>query len=221
MTTEEEVRLMNHLNGRLARIAPIVVLALQTGMRRGEILSMKWAHVNLSASVNQLEVNGERHEIPPDAVLIPQSKSGRSRVAPLSMVARQTLLSLEIGVCADYVFSSVVTGLRVTHLKRAFKRACLDARITDLTSHYLRRTWATRAAQAGVDAFTIRDVLGHANVRMTNDYAHSTTSSQRRAVEAVGGLRLPLQQNYSKSPGGEAKGSRAEDVSPLLLLFSW
>ena len=54
----------------------------------------------------------------------------------------------------DYVCRSIRTGAQIAEIKRGFKRACYDAGIEDFTFHDLRHTWATRAAQAGADAFT-------------------------------------------------------------------
>lgn len=71
----------------------------------------------------------------------------------------------------------------------------MDAGIEDLTFHDLRHTFASRLREAGVDAITRRDLLGHSTVQMSDDYTHSSTESRLRAVESIADYR---KQDYSK-----------------------
>ena len=78
---------------------------------------------------------------------------------------------------------------------KSFAAACDDAGIEDLTFHDLRHTFASRLKEAGVDAITRRDLLGHSTVQMSDDYTHSSAESRLRAVESIADHR---KQDYSK-----------------------
>src|SRR5262249_16560414 len=81
LTAEEEKRLMAELTGRRAYLKPIVVLAVKTGMRRGEILSLEWKNVDLMRGL----------------IYVTNTKSGRDRVIPLNQAARCAFESLKNG----------------------------------------------------------------------------------------------------------------------------
>jgi integrase len=85
-----------------------------------------------------------------------------------------------------FVFTSARTGVNLTEVKRAFKRACREAEIENLRFHDLRHTVATRL-KTRVDAFTLRDLLGHATIRMTGDYTHATPEDLQEAVSLLDG----------------------------------
>lgn len=88
---------------------------------------------------------------------------------------------------SEYIFVNPRTGKRLTDIKNAFVSACEDAGIEDFHFHDLRHTAATRMADAGVDAFTIAEILGHATLHMTKQYTHALDQNKRRAVESLDG----------------------------------
>jgi len=187
LTYEEEERLMNALTGRRAHVRPVVVIALNTGMRRGEILAMRWEHVNFGALAVFLSVRGKEIEIKPNHLLVPDSKSGKPRLIPMNNEVRGELLRLKQDAGGDgFVFTSARTGVNLTEVKRAFKSACREAGIENLRFHDLRHTVATRL-KTRVDAFTLRDLLGHATIRMTGDYTHATPEDLQEAVSLLDG----------------------------------
>lgn len=184
---EEEGRLMEALTGRRAHVRPVVVVALNTGMRRGEILAMRWEHVNFGALAVFLSVRGKEIEIKPNHLLVPDSKSGKPRLIPTNKEVRGELLRLKQDAGGDgFVFTSARTGVNLTEVKRAFKSACREAGIENLRFHDLRHTVATRL-KTRVDAFTLRDLLGHATIRMTGDYTHATPEGLQEAVSLLDG----------------------------------
>jgi integrase len=158
LIAEEEKRLMAALTGRRAYLKPIVLLAINTGMRRGEILGLEWKNVDLSRGL----------------IYVTNTKSGKDRVIPLNQDARSALESLKrVG---PRVFN-------VDWIKVAWASALTDARIDDFRFHDLRHTAATRLADAGTDAFTIAAILGHSTIQMSARYTHATDERKRRAVE--------------------------------------
>ena len=70
-------------------------------------------------------------------------------------------------------------------MKHGFASACQDAKVDDFHFHDLRHTFGTRLGEKGVDAFTIAQLMGHADLRMTARYTHATNKNLRRAVQSL------------------------------------
>src|SRR5262249_46342844 len=128
----------------------IVIAALNTGMRLGEILSLTWSNVNLENGF--IVITAEK------------SKSGRLRRIPINSVLRAVLVALP--KTHELVFPSPATGgawySSSNPLKTAFRAACRRAKITGLRFHDLRHTFASRLVQAGVSLVDVSKLLGHA-----------------------------------------------------------
>lgn len=201
MSLEEEEKLFaKGLVGLRERLRPVVTLGIHLGTRLGELKAIKRDEINLGLEslFVKLRSKGQdlKVEIRPNHVLIPKSKNGKPRTIPLSSVARDTFVELLANEStSDYVFVNPDTGRPFTDIGRLFGKACEDAGIEDLTFHDLRHTFASRLREAGVDAITRRDLLGHSTVEMSDDYTHSSTESRVRAVESIADYR---KQDYSK-----------------------
>ena len=85
----------------------------------------------------------------------------------------------------EYVFVSPKTGTRYKDIKHSFRKACELAGIEGLVWHDLRATFGTRLGEAGFDAFTIAQLMGHSDVRTTQRYVRATELNKRAAVEAA------------------------------------
>ncbi|HYP29986.1 MAG TPA: site-specific integrase [Blastocatellia bacterium] len=156
----------------------MILLALNTGMRRGEILSLRWAQVDFG--------RGQIH--------LTRTESGRERSIPINQAVRDLLFNLEHH-CSGFVFASERTGRALTHCKRGFATPCRMAGIEDLPFHDLRHTAATRMAEMGAEPSTIKEILGHSDLRMTDRYTHAV---ERRKVEALERIAC-----YSKEQSAE------------------
>ena len=187
LTLEEERRLFAAgLTGRREHLREITLLALLTGMRRGELLRLKWEHLNTGETSLMFTIMGEKHELRPGWLLIEQSKNGKPRSIPMSRKVKSLLESLsDDATNTEYVFRSIRTGLNISEIMRGFTSACTQAGIDNLTFHDLRHTWSTRAADCGVIHAVRRDILGHSPVTMTDDYTQSTPEARERAMELV------------------------------------
>ncbi len=163
LSDDEESRLLAELDDCLW-VKNIVIFALHTGMRRGEIFNLQWFDVDLERNV----------------LRIPQSKSGKPRFVPVNPVVRELLEGLPKS--SGYVFPSPRTGGRISDVKGQFCPAVDRAKIIDFRFHDLRHTAATRMIEAGADIVTVKEILGHADIRMTARYAHATTEARQRAV---------------------------------------
>lgn len=166
---EEEVRLMNALDARYPHVKSIVLVALNTGMRRGEILGMRWDEVDFVRNV----------------FCVRRTKSGKSRFLPMNSIVRQLMLERRAQhPGAEFVFGGP-NGRAILDIKHGFGSVLKRAGITDFRFHDLRHTAATRMAEAGVDIRTIAEFLGHATIQMTMRYAHATDDAKRRAASAL------------------------------------
>ena len=131
-------------------VARIIRFALATGMRRGEILSMQWRHVDVSRRL----------------LAIPITKNGRSRTIPLSMQAISALPECDPN--AKYVFP-----IKANALQLAFVRITRRATITDLRFHDLRHEAISRFFELGLTTPEVASLSGHRDLTMLFRYAHA------------------------------------------------
>jgi integrase len=179
LSGEEEARL---LQGCAPWLHDLVMFALHTGMRMGEILALTWRGVDFSRRT----------------VMVVRSKNGERRTIPVNdtvlSVLRQknTVRSLR----TELVFCShVFTAMESGHLRRAFRLALGKAGIDDFHFHDLRHTFATRLVQAGVDLYKVQRLLGHKSPIMTQRYAHHYPESLRDGVEILDQVGTHLVQS--------------------------
>ena len=131
---------------------PVVLFAIETGMRRGEILSLCWQHVHLD----------KRY------VHLPDTKNGDSRDVPLSPQAMELLRELPRNIRED----QVVLPLHFEALKSSWRRACCRAGIIDLRFHDLRHEATSRFFEKGLNVMEVAAITGHKDLRMLQRYTH-------------------------------------------------
>ena len=143
-------------------------LALYTGMRKGEQLTMRWADVNLA--------NG---------TALVRGKSGE-RPVHLNQSAKLALAQLERQAGSRGTFVSPdTTSADQTDWPRWFHECVVKAGIDNFHWHDARHTFASRLAMAGTDLLTIARLLGHSTVKQTEKYSHLSPSHVRDAVERM------------------------------------
>lgn len=140
-------------------------LYLLTGCRKGELLDLLWSDVSF-----------ERREICLRAEIC---KTGRGRILPLSDLALS--LFRELPRISDYCFQW--HGKRIVDIRRALRRVCKRAGITNLHPHDLRKTFASRLAASGVNLTVIRDALGHTDIKTTQIYTIIRSDNLRAAMD--------------------------------------
>jgi len=171
LTSEEETKLMLLLEHR-PHLCDMDILAVNTGMRQGEILKLK----------------PERIDFVRNLIAVTETKSGKNRKVPMNEEAREFLLRLVKETRAKswkYIFTNPKTLTRYKSIKTVWTTACRLAEIENLRFHDLRHTFGTRAADEGVPLTAIAKVRGHALTQTTERYAHATDEGIRRAVEAL------------------------------------
>jgi integrase len=154
----------------------LIIIALYTAMRKNEILNLRWKDIDFVGSF----------------IHIGESKSNKVRKIPMNSVVRNTIK--EIKREGEFIFHNPKTGMRIRDFYRSWKTVREDAGVPDLRFHDLRHTAATLMVQGGIDLVTVRDILGHANIRMTVKYAHSTPESMVRAVNVLADM---IEAKYS------------------------
>jgi integrase len=162
-------------------LKPIVITALNTGMRKEEILSLEWdRHVDLKHGFILLDKtkNGKRRELPINGTLKEVLKGLKELVKPVIDIKTGETIS------PPYVFRDK-EGKRFKDVKRSFTTACIKAGIKDFRFHDLRHTFASQLIMAGVDLATVRDLLGHKDIKMTLRYSHLAPSHKARAVDIL------------------------------------
>ena len=142
----------------------VILFALNTGMRRGEILSLKWSSVTMKRKLLTVE----------------KSKNGTKRSIPMSQALMSSLKKPKIISISNKVFPHSVGAV-----KDGFDRARDKAGIKDFKFHDLRHTFATRLVQNGVDLYKVKELLGHKTIAMTMRYAHHCPESLRSSIEVL------------------------------------
>ena len=144
----ELVRLLDALN-KTCEIKIVVLLAIETAMRRAEILSLLWSNIYLE----------DRY------LILPDTKNGEVRAVPLSTNAISILRSLVRNT--DKVFS-----IRPDTITRGFKRACKRAGLEDLRFHDLRHEATSRFFELGLNTMEVSAITGHKTLSMLKRYTH-------------------------------------------------
>ena len=162
---------------------------LTTGLRRGELLGLKWSDIDLEKG--DLRVQRQIGRIDGKIIEMPLKTKNAYRTLPLSADAISVLKMQKCKVGnSEWVFPSPSGGPMspdsVLHmLHRVLKRAGLPK----VRFHDLRHTFATHALTSGVDAKTLSGILGHTNASFTLDtYTHVTSDMQKQACGIVGGF---------------------------------
>jgi len=153
-------------------LEPLIILAVNTGMRKGEILGLEWSHVDL-----------EKEFL---TVISGNSKSGKGRHIPLNKMAKDALINwLNDTNNQGYVFKGV-DDQPIKDIKKAWGNLLIGAEISDFRFHDLRHHFASKLVMAGVDLNTVRELMGHSDLKMTLRYAHLAPEHKAAAVNLIG-----------------------------------
>ncbi len=153
-------------------LQPIVLLALNTGLRRGEIFDLEWRDVDFAN--NRLTVRAAA------------AKGQRARYIPLNKGVRKLLKQWkkQTGRSSERVFPGK-EDKRLNNISTAWKKLIIDAKIVDFTFHDLRHCFATQVLKGGADIVTVSKLLGHSDLKMTLRYSHITDDALVAAVERI------------------------------------
>jgi len=172
LSAEEEAQLLAAFGQvRSPHLRSCVLLALNTGMRKGEILGLRWENVDLGNRLITL-YNGKTTQ--------------SDRRIPMNEIVFELLSDLRKQNSGGFIFPSTrKKDDRFRDPKVGFMKAVRLAKIPHLRFHDLRHTFATRLVRAGVDLVTVQHLLGHSSITMTTRYAHSLADDKMAAVRRL------------------------------------
>ncbi len=167
LTSDEERRLFESVELNAPFLKPIITTALQTGMRKGELLNLQWCNVDF---INRL-------------IHLLDTKTNKSREIPISDELYGVLLCLPMPT--QYVFTNPETNLPYVDIKKSWHKVLNHAQIKNFRFHDLRHTFATRLVMAGVDFLTIMEILGHTSLQTTMRYSHVVPGRKMEAIKKL------------------------------------
>ena len=167
LSLDEERRIFEHARDPHDLV---IMMALDTGMRLGEIMSLTWSRVNMDDGIIAIEAR--------------KTKSGAPRIVPIPFRLMERLKSEgpQKGAVIKWA------GKPMKSPRTAFERILRLTGIKDLHFHDLRHTYSSRLAAGGVRVELMRDALGHSDIKMTNRYTHfapERLDDLRHAIDKV------------------------------------
>lgn len=154
----------------------IVEFAVLTGLRRGELVNLRWENVDMQRGVIQIESTATF-----------KTKSGKRRLVPLNDSAKKVLERVSHHNKEPWVFTfqeRQISARLVTHkLKDCLRRAKLDK--PGLHFHSLRHTFASWLVQDGISIYAVKELLGHSDVKITQIYSHLQGSALHKEVNHI------------------------------------
>ena len=163
-------------------------IELATGLRRGELLGLKWTDIDWKNGV--IKVRRQVARVNGEIVEAPLKTKNSYRAVSISPQAIEVLREQKQKTNDTYVFPSPNGGpISPDSVNNMLKRVLERAGIPKVRFHDLRHTFATIALQNGVDIKTVSGMLGHFSAGFTLDtYAHVTTSAQKEAAATLGNI---------------------------------
>ena len=170
LTVEECHTLINACgDASVLHLKPIVITAINTGMRKEELLSLEWdKHIDLENNL----------------ILLDKTKSGKRREIPINRTLRETLQQIVMKINSPYVFSDN-RGKRFKDVKKSFKTACAKAGIKDFRFHDLRGTCCSHLVMSGVDLVTVKELMGHQSLEMVLRYVGLAPNHKVKALKLL------------------------------------
>lgn len=167
---DDEARLLDACTDGPPYLRPLVLFALGTGMRREEILSLKWADIDFA----RWRAYPKKTKWKDD----PRKTKG----VPLSTTVREIIQALPRA--SECVFTARDKRIPGTTAYLAFQEACDRAGLT-FTIHWLRHEFGSRLGDRNVSPYRIARLMGHANIKMSMRYVHSKEEDLEAAVEGI------------------------------------
>ncbi|MGX7264245.1 tyrosine-type recombinase/integrase [Enterococcus crotali] len=191
LTKQEQERLEKVAKQHKAGLP--ILIALETGMRIGEIAGLKWQDIDfleqvirVKRTLQRVATEGARQKT--ELVELSPKSSNSVRIIPLSQNMSCLLQKMQKEAQSDYVVGKR-KALEPRVINYHFKQICQKAQLPPVHFHALRHTFATRCLENGATVATISDLLGHSSIKMTLDtYISSFLTEKRKAIDSVSSL---------------------------------
>lgn len=168
LTREEEARMLAACEGRRSHLRPMIICALDTGMRRGEIFKLKWADVDFDNRI----------------ITIRAFNTKTMREREVAMTERLTLELIAVYNLSTKDSDAICFGI-TDDVKKSFNSVRKAAGLPDVRFHDLRHTHATRLVGAHIPLSEVGRVLGHTQANTTFRYVNANVETARRAAAAL------------------------------------
>ncbi|WP_460141091.1 phage integrase [Pseudomonas sp. S2_E01] len=152
-------------------LKPMVIVSLKTGMRRGELFNLKWSSVNFDTKT--ITVTGDT------------AKTSETRHVQMNTEVVTTLKEWKKQSTSDHYVFANREGDRFEDVKSAWLKLLKRAQVIGFRWHDMRHDFASRLVMAGVPLNTVRDLLGHGDIKTTLCYAHLAPGTKAAAVELI------------------------------------
>lgn len=168
--SESEIRIL--IDKSIPPLKYFIIVALNTGMRKGEILSLEWNQVNLEQGFITLVAQ--------------KTKSKKMRRVPFNLSLRELFCKLQLNRSGQrYVFENPKTGKPYTDLKRRWYSLLKETGIEDIRFHDLRHTFATYSLlRKGGNLVSLQETLGHSDISTTSRYTKALLEGQQQLVNS-------------------------------------
>ncbi len=152
-------------------LKPLIIIGLNTGLRRNALFSLRWSEVDLNAGAVML--------------LAKSAKSSKTTTLPINATALQTLKEWKKQVDGPLVFPSPRTGKKFDNCDNEWKKLMKDANIKNFRFHDMRHDFASQLVMRGVALNTVRELMTHSKMETTLKYAHLAPENRRTAVDLL------------------------------------
>jgi integrase len=166
LTEKEAERL---LGGAEEKTRPVLVAALHTGARQGELLKLDWEDVDFRSKTIHFR----------------DTKNGTDRAVPMDSTLERVLKPLRSRLAGEAVFTGMRGRLTRMEIRRGYERAARKAGLVGVRFHDLRHSYASFLVRSGVPLNTVRELLGHRTIDMTLRYSHLSPDHKREAVRVL------------------------------------
>ena len=173
LTREEAKALLEKLQARNPQLHRIALIALHCGLRAGEIFNLTWGDIDVDQGIMMLR----------------NTKSGRTRAAFMTEAVKRMFQEMMPGSREELVFTDR-NGKRLVEVSNTFQRIVDELKLNEgvedprqkVVFHSLRHTYASWLVSNGTDLFTVKELMGHGQISMTERYSHLSESHLKNAV---------------------------------------
>ncbi len=210
LSAEEIGKLLNACrNSDNPQLYSFVVVALNTGMRLGELTALEWKDVDFGRGTLKVDNKKDHH-----------TKNYQNRAIPMNAFLVQVLRKVPRRLDSSLVFARK-DGSKFHKMRSGFENAVKRAGIPHVRFHDLRHTFASHLVMGGVDIRTVQELLGHKDIRMTMRYSHLAPDHMKNAVKVLDRVHQDLSDHildghYLDTEGSERKNQDAGLQSNIL-----